>query len=136
MASARVRFVICVQEASGDDPFGVEQPYARPGRGRGTGEKEAKGPVDHASRGPIVEGLASISVLKNKQIAGAAIDVKTSNYAKFMSDRQIGVQVESFARTPIPARANPSPAPVMRYFVKRTILNRLIHRRIYFFSIR
>jgi hypothetical protein len=49
-----------------------------------------------------------------------------------MSDRQIGVQVEGFARTPIPARANPSPAPAMRYFVKRTILNRLIHRRIYF----
>ena len=29
-----------------DDPFGVEQPYARPGRGRGTGENEANGPVD------------------------------------------------------------------------------------------
>src|ERR1700694_2833683 len=29
-----------------DDPFGVEQPYARPGRGRGAGEDEANGPVD------------------------------------------------------------------------------------------
>src|SRR2546426_899044 len=29
-----------------DDPFGVEQPYARPGRGRGTGENEANGPAD------------------------------------------------------------------------------------------
>jgi lactate dehydrogenase-like 2-hydroxyacid dehydrogenase len=105
----------------------------------GAAELERRKPkalLTNASRGPIVEGLASISVLKNKQIAGAAIDVKTSNYAKFMSDRQIGVQVEGFARTPIPARANPSPAPVMRYFVKRTILNRLIHRRIYFFLYR
>src|SRR2546422_5514142 len=29
-----------------DDPFGVEQSYARPGRGRGAGENEANGPVD------------------------------------------------------------------------------------------
>src|SRR6202795_2558091 len=29
-----------------DDPFGVEQPYARPDRGRGAGENEANGPVD------------------------------------------------------------------------------------------
>ncbi len=29
-----------------DDPFGVEQPNARPGRGRGAGENEANGPVD------------------------------------------------------------------------------------------
>src|SRR5258705_10112669 len=29
-----------------DDPFGVEQPYARPGRGRRAGENEANGPVD------------------------------------------------------------------------------------------
>src|SRR5437867_9730600 len=29
-----------------DDPFGVEQPYARPARGRGAGENEANGPVD------------------------------------------------------------------------------------------
>src|ERR1700738_4927829 len=29
-----------------DDPFGVEQPYARPGRGRGANENEANGPVD------------------------------------------------------------------------------------------
>src|SRR6202043_1121244 len=29
-----------------DDPFGVEQPYARPGRGSGTGENEANRPVD------------------------------------------------------------------------------------------
>src|SRR5712672_2941279 len=29
-----------------DDPFGVEQPYAWPGRGRGAGENEANGPVD------------------------------------------------------------------------------------------
>src|SRR4029077_11206606 len=29
-----------------DDPFGVEQPYARPGRGRGAGENEANGLVD------------------------------------------------------------------------------------------
>src|SRR2546430_643900 len=29
-----------------DDPSGVEQPYARPGRGRGAGENEANGPVD------------------------------------------------------------------------------------------
>src|SRR4029077_18158937 len=29
-----------------DDPSGVEQPYARPGRGRGAGENEASGPFD------------------------------------------------------------------------------------------
>jgi hypothetical protein len=29
-----------------DDPFGVEQPYARPGRSRGAGENETNGPVD------------------------------------------------------------------------------------------
>src|SRR5229473_1145075 len=29
-----------------DDPFGVEQPYARHGRHRGAGENEANGPVD------------------------------------------------------------------------------------------
>ena len=29
-----------------DDPFGIEQPYARPGRGRGAAENEANGPVD------------------------------------------------------------------------------------------
>ena len=28
-----------------DDPFGVEPPYARPGRGRGAGENEANGPI-------------------------------------------------------------------------------------------
>ena len=33
------------------------------------------GHVRDASRGPIVEEQALISVLKNKQIAGAAIDV-------------------------------------------------------------
>src|SRR5438046_3103686 len=29
-----------------DDPCGLEQPYARPGRGGGAGENEANGPVD------------------------------------------------------------------------------------------
>ena len=44
----------------------------------GTAELERMKPTArliNASRGPIVEEQASISVLKNKQIAGAAIDV-------------------------------------------------------------
>jgi len=59
-----------------DDPFGVGSRTRGLVRRRGAGENEANGPVlINASRGPIVEEQALISVLKNKQIAGAAIDV-------------------------------------------------------------
>jgi phosphoglycerate dehydrogenase-like enzyme len=54
----------------------------------GAAELERRKPkalLINASRGPIVEGQALISVLKNKQIARAAIRRKeplTSNYAQ------------------------------------------------------
>ena len=47
----------------------------RPGRDRGTAGMKPTAPLINASRGPIVEEQALIRVLKNQQIAGAAIDV-------------------------------------------------------------
>src|SRR5437870_9751381 len=58
-----------------DDPFGVEQPYPRPGRAAELERMKPTARLINASRGPIVDEQALISVLKNKQIAGAAIDV-------------------------------------------------------------
>jgi len=51
----------------------LKQPYARPGGSHGAGENEATAWLINASRGPIVDEQALTSVLKNKQIAGAAI---------------------------------------------------------------
>jgi hypothetical protein len=58
-----------------DDPFGVEQPHARPGRGRGTGENEANGPVDQCVARTDRRRASFDQRVGEQAIAGAAIDV-------------------------------------------------------------
>ena len=57
------------------DPCGVEQPHARPRGAAELARMKLTSLLINASRGPMVDEQALFSVLKNKQPAGAAIDV-------------------------------------------------------------